>query len=255
MIEKFEIEEMRRRAEEEEEMRLAAEASRRQREEEIGRAIEQRYKTLEDELDFVHSLQRVTMLSRYESEARIAKTRELAKRKEVKTRQDAYTALLETQMETEIADRTFEFEQKYAVTLQREREILDGYVRQLEEYYADFPDKDVQVAAGADVLKGRQGEDYIVWDSNRKHELDVLGREWETRIADVRKTHQEELDTLDAGYVVEMSEKARARIADRVWLEKVTPLRLEMLQEMVVMQFRDEDGWEEGSLRGSGRSF
>jgi hypothetical protein len=109
----------------------------------------------------------------------------------------AYLALLETQAETEIADMKSAFKQYYAIAVKYEHDILDDYVRKLEEHYAEFPGKDDLVASGAELLKIRQAKDYANWDANRKRKLQIIERKWEARIKDVRDMHREEMEGMD----------------------------------------------------------
>lgn len=78
LIDEFELEEATRLAEEAEAERIRALALRRRREEERVRVIGRHFHNLHEEIDFLHSMQRIAMLDRYEFESKIIMENEAA---------------------------------------------------------------------------------------------------------------------------------------------------------------------------------
>jgi hypothetical protein len=238
-IEQFEREEAERLAREEEELRLAAIASRQRHEEERILAISNRYYDLKNGLDFLHAIQKVAMAERYEEERKEFRQQEKL-RKSMLTRHAMKIQLAEAVAEAKISDSQFQFDQDYHARLSKEREIEDNYVIELKAYWETRPGGAEKVIEGRDALRKAHKESYRKWDDTKrvKHQQAVNAAKEE--VAQLRGRHEVERAVASGKLDAREEEMEASRNADAKWVERLTAVRVEMLEAMEMEEYAME---------------
>jgi hypothetical protein len=235
-IEQLETEEAERLAREEEEFRLAAIASRQRHEEERILAISKKYFDLRSELDFLHSIQRVTMTERYEEEHKALRQQEKM-RKAMLLRHTMEIQLAEAVADAKISDSQFRFDQDYHSRLSKEREIEDKYVTELKKYWENRPGGADKISEGREALRKANEESYRRWDETKRAKHQQVVNAAKEEVARVRSRHEIER-AVAAGKLDGRDEEMKAsRKADTKWVERVTKVRVQMLEGMEMEEY------------------
>ena len=238
-IEQFEREEAERLAREEEELRLAAIASRQRHQEECILAISKRYFDLKNDLDFLHSIQKVTMDERYEEERKELRQQEKM-RKAMLARHAMEIQIAEAVADAKISDSQFRFDQDYHSRLSKEREIEDKYVAELKAYWESRPGGAEKVIEGRDTLRKAHEESYKRWNEIKKVKHQKVVNEAKEEVARLRSRHEVER-AVAAGKLDTREEEAKAnRKADAKWVERVVAVRVQMLEAMEMEEYAME---------------
>jgi hypothetical protein len=235
-IEQFEMEEAERLAREEEEFRLAAIASRQRHEEERILAISKKYFDLRNDLDFLHSIQRVTMTERYEEERKELRQQDEI-RKAMLLRHTMEIQLAEAVADAKISDSQFRFDQDYHSRLSKERETEDKYVAELKKYWENRPGGADKIDEGRKELRKAHEESYRRWDETKRAKHQQVLNAAKEEVARLRNRHEIER-AVAAGKLDRRGEEMKAsRKADTKWVEQVTKVRVQMLEAMEMEEY------------------
>jgi hypothetical protein len=236
LIEQFEMEEAERLAREEEELRLAAIASRQRHEDERILGISKRYIDLRNELEFLHSIQKVAMAERYEEERKELRQQDKMRRAML-GRHAMELQLAEAGANAKISDSQFHFGQEYHTRLSKERETEDKYVAELKAYWESRPGGAEKVTEGRDALRRAHEESYRRWDESQrvKHQkvVDVAKEE----VARLRSRHEVERAVAAGKLDVREGKVKASRKADAEWVDRVIAVRVQMLEAMEMEEY------------------
>jgi len=238
-IEQFERREAERLAREEEELRLAAIASRQRHEEERILAISKRYFDLRNDLDLLHSIQKVTMTERYEEERKELRQQEKM-RSAMLARHAMELQLAEVVADAKISDSQFRFDQEYHTRLSKERETEDKYVADLKAYWETRPGGAEKVIEGRDALRKVHQESYRKWDEGKKVKHQKVVDAAKKEVTRLKSTHEVELAVAAGKLIVREEEMKASRKADAKWVEKVVEMRVHMLEMMEMGEYAME---------------
>jgi hypothetical protein len=235
-IEQFEMEEAERLAREEEELRLAAIASRERHEEERILAISKKFFDLRNDLDFLHNIQKVTMAERYEEERKELRQQEKL-RKAMKARHEMELQLAEAVADAIISDSHFRFDQEYHSRLSRERETEEKYVAELKAYWEKRPGGAGKIIESRDKLRKLHKESYKRWDETNRVKNEKVVKAAKEEVARLRSRHEIERAVAAGKLDAREGELRASRKADEMWVERVTQVRMQMLEVMETEEY------------------
>jgi len=210
LIDDFELEEATRLAEEAEAERALALSLRQRREEERLQAIGRHFDNLREEMEFVHSVQKIAMLDRYEAESEAAR------------KDGAMKGEFEMKLENTYREnlRTAEAE------VDSIREIFQG-----DAALGKWPSTEAMLQAMANFKADTEKATSKIagvqsWYKRAKEKAEAISEAF-------REVKEEELE--------------RKRQADQRWMAEVERVRGEMLQEMAAVEYArlaEEGEWE-----------
>jgi hypothetical protein len=210
---------------------LAAIASKQRHEEERILGISKRYFDLRNDLEFLHSIQKVAMAERYEEERKELRQQDKM-RKAMLDRHAMELQLAEVEADAKISDSQFRFGLDYHTRSSKERETEDKYVAELKAYWESRPGGAEKVIEGRDALRRVHEESYRRWDESQraKHQkvVDVAKEE----VARLRSRHEVERAVAVGKLDVREGEVKASKKADAEWVERVMAVRVQMLETM-----------------------
>jgi hypothetical protein len=217
------------RAEEERQAREVAAQLR--REEARIRAVNRRFHGLNTELEALHDIQRVLRAERYEFEAQVLKKEREDALDNLSIRHPSELQYLDSSS-TEIGDLESKFGTEYTARLTEERRIEDQYVEELRVFWKGKPDGEYKVRKARDELRRDQDREYMLWDVQRKQQLEAVRERERKKMQALRVKQEAEIRAVDGWAKIDGLEWKRKRFAENRWVEEVSRERVTMLGEM-----------------------
>ncbi|KAK1246849.1 hypothetical protein MKX08_000651 [Trichoderma sp. CBMAI-0020] len=224
-----------------EQERWRAEAEERLRLEEIRRRdVEIKYRQLRDKLDKLHELQHVMADSKQEDDARDLATKAELEKKRLEEKHQAERKELDSLMLLKLGAREDQYEKEYAARVKLERQLEDGYLEQLREFWSGKDGGEEKIEACMQPLRQRMDSAYQSWQRWRDDQL----AHYRDGLEDERTAKEDFMYSsskrLDAAHLNKETELARRIVAEKKWIREVMLERERLLGEMEIQETEDD---------------
>ncbi|KAF7857971.1 hypothetical protein EAF04_009328 [Stromatinia cepivora] len=236
MVEDFE----RRQAEElgrEAERRLQEEENIRRRRKETRLAeIALTFGQIREELQVLHSSQKLRLAIRSQKEYRILQERELELNK-LELRHSRNINQLETEYQNEKSKQEMRFLNEYNERGREEVRVEKENSEKIEAFWKDKPDAVYKIRAAEDSHQANCIAIFRKWDFDRKNALQDLAEKFESKKSLLSKTQVSDMAEFTWRVRSEWRDWARHKVAEVKWFEDVITERESMLQTLENQQY------------------
>jgi len=224
------------RQESEKEARAAEVEWVRQEEEHIAR-VHQRFQTLNKELEILHDVQRILMSERYEQEAKLFERELLAALKALSVRHSTEDKFLERETRQKITAAEACFESEYQIRRAQEKRAEDGYVAQLEAFWAGKEDAEYQIRSAREKLRSERVKESRLWEGNARARIRALRDMESKKMMELLAKQRLDRIAAEAAARADVGQWRCRREAEMRWVDEVFPVRSAMLASLEVEEY------------------